>query len=117
MSAESQARIEKIWNQVRQIPAGTVASYGQVAQLCGLGRGARLVGYALKRLPKNSDVPWHRVLNSAGKISLPEDSPSFAEQRRRLQDEGVVVLGARVRMREFQWQPDMDELLWKPPGL
>lgn len=74
---------------VREIPHGRVASYGQVSAQV-LGTTPRMVGFALAGLGAESDVPWHRVVNAAGRISLPSDSPAHAEQRRRLEIEGVV---------------------------
>ncbi len=61
---------DQIYAVVRQIPEGQVATYGQVAELAGLGGKARLVGYALYRVDmRSSDIPWHRVINAKGKIS------------------------------------------------
>jgi len=79
---------ERIYAVVHQIPAGQVASYGQVALIAGAG-SARLVGQALARLPNGSGVPWHRVLNSQGKLALRKDGGPSPEQRRRLGREGV----------------------------
>ncbi|WP_425854999.1 MGMT family protein [Aeromonas veronii] len=104
------ARIEAI---IALIPAGRVVSYGQVADLAGLPGRARLVGKVLRETDKV--LPWHRVLGAAGTISLPKGSPSFAEQTGRLQQEGVVVIEGRVRMKEWQWQPDLAELLFLLP--
>lgn len=113
----TEQRLQRIWARVREIPPGSVASYGQIAELAGIPRGARQVGYALRQLPNGTKVPWHRVVNASGGISLPADSPGFKEQKRRLADEGVVVIAGKVRLREYRWEPDMDELLWKPAGL
>ena len=63
----------RIFEAVNKIPHGKAATYGQIARLAGLGSHARLVGYALHNLPANSTVPWHRVINSNGKISLPKE--------------------------------------------
>lgn len=60
-----------VYDIVRQIPAGKVASYGQIARIAGGGVSARMVGYALAALRPGNDVPWQRVINSQGKISLP----------------------------------------------
>ena len=61
---------DQIYAIVRQIPEGQVATYGQVAELAGLGGKARLVGYALYRVDmRSSDIPWHRVINAKGEIS------------------------------------------------
>lgn len=94
---------EMIWQVVGAIPAGKVATYGQVAALAGLPRGARLVGRCLGNLPAGSRLPWHRVINAAGRLSLPPDSEGYNEQVRRLQEEGVVVLAGRVKLKQFRW--------------
>ena len=104
------ARIEAI---IALIPAGRVVSYGQVADLAGLPGRARLVGKVLRETDKV--LPWHRVLSSGGTISLPKGSTGFMEQTGRLQQEGVPVVGGRVKMREWQWQPDLAELLFLIP--
>jgi len=105
----------RILRTVRRIPHGAVASYGQVAREAGLGRRARLVGHALRHLPAGSDVPWHRVVNAAGRISLPAGSDSGREQRRRLEEEGVLFVEGKIDLRRFGWQTSLDELLWGPP--
>ena len=107
-------RIRRIWDTICDIPEGRVAAYGQVAEIAGVPRGARQVGYALRQLPDGSDVPWHRVITASGRIAFDEGSDSFNEQVRRLMMEGVVVNAGRVDMQKFRWQPDLDELLWKP---
>jgi|SRR5699024_3339601 len=94
----------RIYAVVRRIPRGTVATYGQVARVAGLGRHARLVGYALHNCPR--DIPWHRVINARGRISLPPDSTAAMTQRRRLLNEGVVFLGPRVDLERYRWQPE-----------
>ena len=102
------ARIEAILDL---IPPGRVVSYGQVADLAGLPGRARLVGKVLRETDKV--LPWHRVLGAAGTISLPKGSAGFDKQAGLLQEEGVPVIGGRVRMRE--WQPDLAELLFLVP--
>lgn len=104
------ARIEAI---LALIPPGKVVSYGQVADLAGLPGRARLVGKVLRETDKV--LPWHRVLGAGGTISLPKGSTGFMEQTGRLQQEGVPVIGGRVKMRERQWQPDLAELLFLIP--
>lgn len=107
----------RIWQTVQLIPKGTVATYGQIADLAGLPGRARMVGKALGKAPKNGwnnySVPWFRVINSQGKISFPPDSEYFLKQKAWLQEEQVVVIGARIKLAEFQWQPDLAELLFK----
>ena len=95
-----------IYQVVNSIPAGKVCSYGQVAELAGLARAARLVGSVLKNLPKDSKLPWHRVINAQGMISLSESSPGYRLQRRRLEDEGVAFRGSRVNLKHFGWLAD-----------
>lgn len=106
----------QIWRTVQLIPSGKVACYGQVADLAGLPGRARMVGKALGYVPKEGwqgqNVPWYRVINSQGKISFPPGSEYFVKQRELLQDEQVVVIGARIKLKEFQWQPDLAELLF-----
>mgnify|MGYP005989312669 FL=1 len=106
----------KIWQTVQAIPYGKISSYGKIADLAGLPGRARLVGKALGAVPKNGfntrEVPWYRVLNSQGKISFPLGSENFERQKMLLQDENIVVIGARVKLKEFQWQPDLAELLF-----
>lgn len=108
------ARMNRIWDTIRDIPEGSVANYGQIAALAGVPRGARQVGYALRQLPDKHDVPWHRVITSSGKIAFDKDSRAFAEQSKRLMREDVAVIGGRVDMKKYRWQPNLDELLWKP---
>ena len=108
------ARIHRIWDTIRDIPRGSVASYGQIAEIAGIPRGARQVGAALRSLPDNHNVPWHRVIQATGRIAFDRDSSQFAEQQKRLQMEDVAVIAGRVDMTKYRWQPDLDELLWKP---
>jgi len=109
-----QARLARIYETIRDIPAGSVASYGQVAEIAGIPRGARLVGRALRDLPRGHDVPWHRVITASGRIAFARGSRPFEKQKKLLIMEGVAVIAGRIDMREYRWQPDLDELLWKP---
>jgi methylated-DNA-protein-cysteine methyltransferase-like protein len=90
----------RVYALVRTIPPGRVASYGQVAALLGVSRGARAVGWALRALRGDAScrVPWHRVLGAGGRISLP-DAMGGREQRRRLRAEGVRFASGRVDLR------------------
>ena len=83
-------RYARIYDVVRQIPAGEAASYGQVALVAGVG-SARIVGRALAELPDGTGVPWHRVLNSQGRISPRKGGGPDPEQRRLLQAEGIYL--------------------------
>ena len=96
---------QRLYSIIQQIPKGCVATYGQVAELAGLPGCARMVGRTLSQLPSCSQLPWHRVIAASGKISLPENSDSFIEQRQRLADEGIRVTKNRVNLSTRQWQP------------
>jgi methylated-DNA-protein-cysteine methyltransferase-like protein len=95
----------RIYTAVATIPSGRVATYGQIGMLAGLPRSGRLVGRTLKNLPDDSNLPWHRVINASGRISLPLDSESFKRQKARLQEEGLIVKGNRISLAQYQWQP------------
>ena len=100
------SRYQAIYDVVRRIPQGRVATYGQVAHLAGMPGRARLVGYALSALRGQIPVPWHRVVNAQGRISRRSDSGSAdLEQRLRLESEGVCFddLG-RIPLERFLWQ-------------
>ncbi len=114
---DRETRMRRIWETVRDIPTGCVANYGQVAEVAGIPRGARQVGYALRHAPKEMQLPWHRVITSSGKLAFDRDSSAFRKQRARLAEEGVPVLNGKVDMEKYRWQPDLDELLWKPSSM
>lgn len=95
---------ERVWRIVHGIPRGKVTSYGAVAKLAGLPRGARLIGRILAQLPAGSALPWHRVVNSRGQISLPPGSASYREQRERLLSEGVEINNDKIDFKRFGWQ-------------
>lgn len=80
---------EKVYHQVRRIPDGRVTTYGHIAALAGNPRAARTVGWALHALPHDTDVPWHRVLNARGGISISKIGLPPELQRALLEDEGV----------------------------
>ena len=97
---------ERIYAVVRKIPRGRVTTYGNVARLAGLERQARLVGYALSALQTDSVLPWHRVINAQGRLSLERAaSASGVTQRLRLEREGVRVdAGGRVSLERYGWR-------------
>ncbi len=95
---------ERIFQVIYQIPVGKVATYGQVAELAGLARAARLVGSTLKGLPKNTKLPWHRVLNASGRISLPPEMGG-KKQKARLEKEGVVFINGKIHLKDYGWRP------------
>ena len=91
--------VYEILSAVSEIPAGKVASYGQVARLIGREKNARLVGKVLSLSQYYGDYPCHRVVNGAGRLA-----PGFTEQRMLLEAEGVGFLPCgRVDMKTYQW--------------
>ena len=97
--------VEAILAVLRSIPRGKAASYGQVARLAGQPRGARQVARMLHALSEKQGLPWHRVINSQGRISLPMEGPGGL-QARLLRKEGVEVdMRGRVDMRRHGWTP------------
>lgn len=114
MAVGSKPEYRQIWSTIAAIPRGRVASYGQIGEIAGYARSARLVVRALRYAPVEMDLPWHRVLNAQGKIAIPAGSPSHKEQARRLASEDVPFIGGRVDMSRYRWQPDLDELMWGP---
>ena len=94
---------ENIHGIVSRIPSGRVATYGQVAAFEGTCT-PRMVGYAMASIPAGSDVPWHRVINSKGTISLSPGSDGQQLQRAMLESEGVVFdERGRVDLKLFGW--------------
>ncbi len=94
---------DRIYHAVRQIPAGRVATYGQIARLVG-GCSAQMVGFALAALPNGSDVPWQRVINAQGKVSPHGVGFGSMVQRTLLEEEGVVFnLEGIVDLKTYGW--------------
>ncbi len=95
-----------VYRVVCRIPAGQVATYGQVAALSGMPRAARQVGWALSALREEDDVPWHRVINAQGEIS-PRGGPEIVDlQRSLLESEGVIFNPrGRIDLERFAWAP------------
>jgi methylated-DNA-protein-cysteine methyltransferase related protein len=107
---------ERILAAVRKIPRGRVSTYGDIADVAGLPRRARLVGTVLRQSPPSRNLPWFRVINSGGRISFPVGSDAHATQRGKLEAEGVVFIGGRVDLKRYGWpqrETQLDELLWK----
>jgi len=106
-------KILRIWKTVKVIPKGKVASYGQIADLAGLPGRARLVGKALGLASKDMELPWFRVLRSNGQLAFEKGTLQAEKQKKLLQEEDVVVLNNRVKLKNFGWQPDLSEILMK----
>jgi methylated-DNA-protein-cysteine methyltransferase-like protein len=98
---------DRIYSVVLSIPAGTVATYGQVARAAGLPGRARQVGYAMRTLPPDSGVPWHRVVNAGGRISHRRDPDGEWLQRKLLEAEGIRFSGHdRLSLERYQWDEE-----------
>ncbi len=94
----------KAKDAIRAIPSGRVATYGQIAALAGRERAARGVAWILHSSSDTAGLPWHRVINGRGAISLGRGR-GFEEQKKRLIAEGVEVgHGGRVDLKRFQWE-------------
>jgi methylated-DNA-protein-cysteine methyltransferase related protein len=93
----------KIYEVIRQIPEGKVATYGQIAGIVGRCT-PRMVGYALAALPAGRDVPWHRVINTKGEISRRSGGDGEIRQRKRLEAEGIRFDGkGRLDLKKVRW--------------
>ena len=99
------AAYEEIYRVVGLIPRGRVATYGQIAELAGLPRQARRVGYALSALPRGTAVPWQRVVNASGEISMRAHPGAERRQRNLLRLEGIAFDRGRIPLDRFQWRP------------
>ncbi len=110
---------EKIYAVVQRVPQGKVTTYGQVAKMVGKCT-ARQAGYAMAAVPADLEIPWHRVINAQGKISVRSDGAPDPRQHRALLAEGVVFSPAgRVDLARYAWQPSFEDYLQEPeePGL
>lgn len=105
MAAEADVQMQRILAVVDSIPKGQVATYGQVAEEAGLPRRARLVGRILSELSTSTELPWHRVVASPGRIS-PRPGRGAIEQAKRLRAEGVPVKSGRLDLKKFRWQAE-----------
>ena len=98
------ARVKQI---IKDVPPGKVATYGQIAACAGNPRAARQVAWLLHSSSRKDNLPWHRIINSKGGISLPAGG-GFEEQRLLLEAEGIPVdEKGRVRLSKYLWRPDL----------
>src|SRR5690349_9729801 len=95
---------ERIYRAVRRVPRGRVATYGQIAELAKAS-GPRQVGYALHSLPDGHDLPWHRIVNARGMISLDSGIGGGSLQRALLEAEKITFdKKGRIDLKKFQWK-------------
>lgn len=105
--SDADSLYKRIYAVVKKIPRGKVASYGQVARVAGLERHARMVGYALHALSESDveKVPWHRVINAQGYISIRSNPLAAQIQRKLLEHEGVeFTKNDKVDFNKFGWK-------------
>ncbi len=102
---KQQESFERIWATIRRIPLGKVATYGQIAAEAGYPKQPRLTAQALANVPPGMELPWFRVINAQGRISIPEGSRGHKEQKKHLQHEGVKFERERVDLALYRWQP------------
>lgn len=95
---------EKIYDVVKQIPRGTVATYGQVAALAGNKRWARVVGYALHVNPDPDGIPCYRVVNREGRLSDAFAFGGVNQQKLLLEADGIEVVDNHVDLEIYQWK-------------
>ncbi len=98
--SDSNENRKAVWTVIARIPYGKVATYGQIASLADIPGQARFVGYLLATLPRGSALPWHRVVNSSGKIT----NPNFQAQAARLRAENIRCDANRVSLKHYRWQ-------------
>ena len=107
----AQALYERIYLVVAHIPRARIATYGQIAAIVG-DCSARVVGYAMAAIPSQRRLPWHRVMNRQGRVSVRRDGHPDLRQRRLLEAEGVVFdRGGRVDLTAYGWQGPADAWL------
>lgn len=104
---------QKIIQTIQQIPKGRVASYGQLADLAGLPGRARLVGKVLRTAPKETRLPWHRILRANGVLAFLAGSEQAKRQIDLLAEEGVEVIRNKVDLKRYGWQPSLADILFK----
>ena len=94
----------KIIPVITAVPSGKVVTYGQVAAMAGNHRGARQVSRTLHTCTSKYQLPWHRVIGAAGKISIPKNNSSYQRQKRKLEQEGIEFgLGDTIDLSVYQW--------------
>jgi methylated-DNA-protein-cysteine methyltransferase related protein len=110
MDTTKTSKYTQIYDVVRRIPWGKVATYGQVADLAGLYGKARLVGYALYQVPLESDVPWQRVVNAKGDISYSVAREGGDHlQKNLLEQEGIKFKeNGSIDLGTYRWSVDPD---------
>ena len=121
---DSDSLYNRIYKLVKQIPKGQVATYGQIAKMVGRC-GPRQVGYAMSHTPQGKKIPWQRVVNSQGRISVRKDGAEDPQQMKLLKREGVIFSrSGKIDFAEYawfgpdwEWMKDNDYNYVLPPGI
>ena len=101
---------KRVIDIIRAIPVGKVMTYGQIARCAGNPGGARQVARILHSMSKKYKLPWHRVINAKGKIS---DHRGSIIQKIYLQDEGIVIIGQQIKVKEYLHEPNDQDIEWQ----
>lgn len=91
----------QVFHILSEIPKGECIAYGELAKLAGFPGYARQVGSLMKKLPKNTKLPWHRVVNAQKRISFAENTDGFLRQKEKLEKEGWIIVGNKLTVNEF----------------
>lgn len=101
----------RVYNVVKEIPRGKVATYGQIATILGAPKYSQVVGFALHSNPEPNEIPCHRVVNRHGELSVSFAFGGENEQRKKLEKEGVIFTdGGKVDMKACQWKPYLNDI-------
>lgn len=102
----SDSASKRIYEAVKKIPYGSVATYGQIAKEAGEGKMARAVGNALHKNPEPDRIPCYRVVNAKGELAGEFAFGGAGEQAKLLEAEGIEVKNGRVDLKKYQWRTD-----------
>ena len=109
---------KRIFAVIRCIPKGRVATYGQIAALAGIPRHARQVGYALRNAPDDLRLPWHRVINAQGRVSMRSRPGCDDFQYVRLENEGIQFdMQGKISLQRYQWKPRKSRVSNRAPKM
>ena len=109
--AISEESVQMLYLSLANVPEGKAITYGDLSRLAGHPNGARWAGRVLSKLPADTNLPWHRVVNSKGEITCPNRN----QARERLQNEGVIVHGFRIALKDYRSTSNANPLNQKEP--
>ena len=109
--AISEESVQMLYLSLANVPEGKAITYGDLSKLAGHPNGARWAGRVLSQLPADTNLPWHRVVNSKGEITCPNRN----QARERLRNEGVIVHGFRIALKDYRSTSSTNALTVKDP--